>query len=63
MSVIDGCEGKYKTPVPEDRVCPKCGRTVEVFTSQGKIIEESKCECGYVFEPETITPLKVEKKQ
>ena len=52
MAVMDGCEAKYKTPVPEDRICPKCGNEVEVFTSRGRIIEDTACPCGYVFKAE-----------
>ncbi len=61
MAVMDGCESKYRTPVPEDRVCPVCGSEVEVFTVAGKIVEETACKCGYVFQAEEQTPLKVEK--
>lgn len=61
MAVMDGCESKYRTPVPEDRTCPKCGKEVEVFTSRGRIVQETACECGYVFQPEEPQPLKVER--
>lgn len=49
MAVLDGCESKYRTPVPEERTCPKCGKIVEVFTVRGRIMEDAKCPCGYVF--------------
>ena len=26
-----GCEDKNRTPIIEDRICPKCGRDIEVF--------------------------------
>lgn len=61
MAVMDGCEGKYRTPALEERVCPRCGKEVEVFTNQGKIVEEAVCSCGYVFEAEEVTPLKVKR--
>ncbi len=61
MAAMDGCESKYRTPVPEERICPKCGKEVEVFTSRGRITEEAACECGYVFQAEEIQPLKVER--
>ena len=50
MAVMDGCESQRRTAVLEDRVCPKCGKEVEVFTNGGKIIEPTECSCGYVFE-------------
>lgn len=61
MAVMDGCESKYKTPIPEERVCPKCGKEVEVFTVGGKMIEDTACSCGYVFHAEEVQPLKVER--
>ena len=31
-----GCEDKYRSPIIEDRICPKCGRDIEVFLLGGK---------------------------
>ena len=53
MAIFDGCEAQHRTPVPEDRSCPVCGRTVEVFTVKGRIREDAVCECGYVFKEGT----------
>ena len=63
MAAIDGCEAKYRTPVPEDRICPKCGAEVEVFTVRGKVKEDTACECGYVFKAEEPDELMREKKE
>ncbi len=63
MSVMDGCESIHRTPISEDRICPKCGKEVEVFTTRGKIIEDAACDCGYVFRAEEVTPLKVDSKE
>lgn len=63
MAVMDGCESKYRTPVPEERICPECGKEVEVFTNQGKIVEETTCSCGHVFQAEEAAPLKVARKE
>ncbi|MBR6952180.1 MAG: hypothetical protein IKH56_10715 [Oscillospiraceae bacterium] len=49
MSILEGCRGPHKTPIPEERRCPACGEEVEVFTVRGRIVAESVCECGYVF--------------
>ena len=50
MSVLNGCEEKYVTPVPEDRVCPVCGEEVEVFTKAGRLVEDVTCpKCGESF--------------
>lgn len=63
MAAIDGCEAKYATPQIQERVCPKCGREVEVFIKRGRIVEDAVCECGYVFKAEEDQPLKVEHKE
>ncbi len=49
---LEGCEAKYKTPVPEERICPVCGREVEVFARRGRLVADFRCECGYVFPAE-----------
>ena len=47
MSVAYGCEDKNRTPVLEERACPKCGADMEVFLINGRIAEDSVCKCGY----------------
>ena len=63
MAVLDGCEAKFRTAVPEDRTCPKCGKEVEVFTIKGRITEDVVCDCGYVFKAEETPSPMVEKKE
>lgn len=63
MSVMDGCESQHRTSVIEEKVCPKCGKEVEVFTSRGKLTEDTVCDCGYVFKAEDAVPLKTEPKE
>ena len=38
MSILEGCRGPHKTPIPEERRCPACGEEVEVFTVRERII-------------------------
>ena len=52
MAIMDGCEAQHKTPILEERTCPTCGANVEVFTRRGRIIEDTPCDCGYVFKAE-----------
>ena len=63
MAILSGCEDKYKTPVPEDRICPVCGKEVEVFTSMGRVISDTACTCGYVWKAEELPTLEVERKE
>ena len=52
MTAHIGCEENRKTPLLEERVCPVCGEEVEVFTRDGRLIDDFTCECGYVFHAE-----------
>ena len=61
MAVMEGCEGSSKTMKLEERKCPKCGRDVEVFTKNGRIVEDAVCECGYVFEAQEQIPKSFER--
>ncbi|MCD8154166.1 MAG: hypothetical protein LUF78_05700 [Clostridiales bacterium] len=63
MAVLQGCESKFRTAEPVDRVCPKCGQEVEVFELNGRVVEDAACECGYVFEAEEKDSPKVERKK
>lgn len=49
---ISGCEAQHNTPTLEERICPVCGKTVEVFTRKGRVVEDCSCDCGYVFREE-----------
>lgn len=54
-----GCEEKNRSPIIEDRICPECGREIEVFLLGGRIMEDAVCECGYVIrEQEPIVTIK-----
>ncbi len=52
MAMFSGCEDQHKTPIPSERVCPRCGGAVEVFTVKGRLVDDFPCACGYVFERE-----------
>ena len=49
---IGGFEPQHNTPTLEERICPECGETVEVFTRKGRVVEDCHCDCGYVFHEE-----------
>ncbi len=59
-----GCEDKNRSPMIEDRICPKCGREIEVFLLGGRIMEDAVCECGYIIqEQEPILMARDEQKK
>lgn len=57
-----GCEDKNKTPILEERICPKCGKNIEVFISRGRVMEDAVCDCGYVVKEEEPVGITVSKK-
>ena len=62
MSMLDGCMGKYATPAPEEKPCPRCHAAVEVFARAGKQVEDVRCPvCGYVL-PKQHQPVFTKKK-
>ena len=43
--ILDGCQGKPRTPTIEEKICPQCGHTIEIFSTD----TEGACEnCGFV---------------
>jgi transposase len=47
MPAIYGCPGAAKlrgTPTITDKICPECGREIELFSIDAYV----KCDCGFV---------------
>ena len=43
--MLEGCQGKPRTPTIHEKVCPQCGHIIELFS----IDTEMACEkCGFV---------------
>ena len=43
--LMEGCQGKPRTPTITEKVCPKCGNIIEIFS----IDTEVACDhCGFV---------------
>ncbi|MFR3030086.1 MAG: hypothetical protein ACLTNO_01635 [Blautia sp.] len=66
MAVFEGCEGGNKTWALEERGCPQCGAEMDVYTSSGRIVEDSVCsKCGYTIkdQEQLVTGLKREKEE
>lgn len=43
--LMDSCQGKPRTPTLEEKICPRCGSIIEIFS----IDTEVACEnCGFV---------------
>ena len=43
--LMDGCQGKPRTPTIREKICPECGSIIEIFS----IDTEVACDnCGFV---------------
>ena len=50
--MLEGCQGKPKTPTIIEKVCPKCGNLIELFS----IDTQMPCEhCGFVAYNDTLS--------
>lgn len=43
--ILDGCQGKPRTPTIEEKICPQCGHTIEIFSTDTEVACEN---CGFV---------------
>ena len=51
-SMLDGCQGKPRTPTIIEKICPQCGAEIEMFS----IDTQMACEkCGFVAYNDTLS--------
>ncbi len=50
--MLDGCQGKPRTPTIIEKVCPQCGELIEMFS----IDTQMACEkCGFIAYNDTLS--------
>lgn len=50
--MLDGCQGKTRTPTIIEKVCPQCGELIEMFS----IDTQMACEkCGFIAYNDTLS--------
>ena len=50
--ILDGCQGKPRTPEVIEKICPNCGAVIEMFS----VDTEMACEkCGFVAYNDTLS--------
>jgi len=50
--MLDGCQGKPRTPTIIEKVCPQCGELIEMFS----IDSQMACErCGFIAYNDTLS--------
>ena len=45
MTILDGCQGKPRTPTLEEKICPNCGSIIEIFSTDTQVACEK---CGFI---------------
>ena len=43
--IMDGCQGKPRTPTIREKICPVCGNTIEIFSTDTQVTCDR---CGFV---------------
>ena len=52
IAMLDGCQGKPRTPTIIEKVCPQCGHEIELFS----IDTQMPCDnCGFVAYNDTLS--------
>jgi len=50
--VFSGCQGKPRTPTIEEKICPQCGASIELFSTDA----QAQCEnCGFTAYNDTLS--------
>ena len=50
--LMEGCQGKPRTPTIHEKVCPNCGEIIEIFSIDTQV----PCEkCGFVAYNDTLS--------
>lgn len=50
--VMEGCQGKPRTPTIREIVCPQCGNLIELFSIDTKVACEA---CGFIAYNDTLS--------
>ena len=35
--IMEGCQGKPRTPTISEKICPNCGNTIEIFSTDTEV--------------------------
>ena len=50
--IMEGCQGKPRTPTLEEKRCPRCGSIIEIFSTDTEVACEH---CGQVVYNDTLS--------
>lgn len=43
--IMEGCQGRPRTPTLEEKICPQCGAVIEMFSTDTEVACEK---CGFI---------------
>ena len=50
--MLEGCQGKPRTPTLEEKICPNCGNVIELFSIDTQVACDH---CGFVAYNDTLS--------
>lgn len=50
--MLEGCQGKPRTPTIHEKVCPRCGSVIELFSIDTQVACDN---CGFVAYNDTLS--------
>jgi DNA-directed RNA polymerase subunit RPC12/RpoP len=50
--IIEGCQGKPRTPTIHEKICPNCGHEIELFSIDTQVACEN---CGFIAYNDTLS--------
>lgn len=50
--IMEGCQGKPRTPTISEKICPNCGAAIELFSTDTAVACE---QCGFVAYNDTLS--------
>ena len=50
--IIEGCQGKPRTPTIHEKICPQCGNVIELFSTDTQVACDN---CGFVAYNDTLS--------
>ena len=50
--MLEGCQGKPRTPTLEEKICPNCGNVIELFSIDTQVACDN---CGFVAYNDTLS--------
>ena len=50
--IVEGCQGKPRTPTILEKICPKCGHIIELFSIDTQVACDN---CGFVAYNDTLS--------